>query len=123
MFVLVLNDMRSPKSETLDNVAKGTREELIALYRSERVEVYRDGKWHKVFRKGGPLEWFNRAEDEDTFVGPGIGCAGINEVNKEDTIREHVQAEAEATIVALLERRALILASIPSVDALRYGGN
>lgn len=65
-FVLVLNDMRSPKIEIVRPAVRAdTPEELVAFMERERVEPYReptgylDGTWYKVFRKGGPLEWFN----------------------------------------------------------------
>lgn len=60
MWILQLNDMRSPKIEILTTVCRAeTREELEALIARERVEFYRDGPWGKQFRRGGILEWFN----------------------------------------------------------------
>jgi hypothetical protein len=60
MWILVLNDMRSPKIEMMTEVARGsTQESLLRLLESERVESYSDGPWGKSFRKGGPLEWCN----------------------------------------------------------------
>lgn len=60
-WVLLLNDMRSPKVEIQTAVVKAeTREELEVFLQSERVEPYRtDDRWGKCFRQGGPLEWFN----------------------------------------------------------------
>ena len=72
MFVLMANPMRD-RFEVLRPVARGsTREALIAFIARERVEHYvdefpgghgneleRNYAFHKVFRKGGPLEWFN----------------------------------------------------------------
>lgn len=61
IWVLMLNDMRSAKFESLSPAARApTREELEALVAEETVELYQDGRWRKTFRRGGPLEWFNR---------------------------------------------------------------
>ena len=62
---LYMNDMRSPKFEQLTLVATGTEAELRQLLAEESVESYREERpngmwWGKTFRKGGPLEWFNR---------------------------------------------------------------
>lgn len=67
MWVLRLNDMRSPKSELLQSVAKSeSKEELIAFVQAEMVPTWRDGQWAKSFAKGGPLEWFNLPWDSDS---------------------------------------------------------
>lgn len=86
-FFLFLNDMRSSHVEELTRVCRAdTIEELQALIDREKVEPYTDTgshaivhdtdseaktaghtvleqkpsyTWGKVFRKGGPLEWFN----------------------------------------------------------------
>lgn len=65
MFILQLNDMRSPNAETLTPVARAeTREGLEAFLKRENVAPYYEGdqvegRWFKVFYKGGPLEWYN----------------------------------------------------------------
>lgn len=62
MFVLRLNRMAG-KSEYSDPAARAeTREDLEAFLQREQVEPYYDGHWHKTFRAGGPLEWFNPPE-------------------------------------------------------------
>ena len=72
VWVLYLNHMQSPKSERLVPVTRAdTREALVALLERETVPLYvEDGegpygatKWHKSFRKGGPLEWFNPPDE------------------------------------------------------------
>lgn len=84
MWFLKLNPMRG---NTEDRAIVGwaeTKEELDAYLARERVEPYGDPgqssfglgptTWRKVFRKGGPLEWFNPPEDiyaEDSFVDVG----------------------------------------------------
>ena len=64
MWVLLLNDMRSSHFEDVHPVFRAeTREELDRLLQSEKVSSYRDGRWAKSFRQGGPLEWFNYPYD------------------------------------------------------------
>ena len=83
--ILYLNDMRSPQIEMLRHVVKAaTKEELKAFLARERVESYRDGRWGKVFREGGPLEWFNEpwAHDERRhFV----------EIDVDETVARHAE--------------------------------
>lgn len=60
MWILRLHDMRSPKIEMYEVVARcASNEKLEQWVQLERVERYRDGEWEKTFRKGGPLEWYN----------------------------------------------------------------
>jgi hypothetical protein len=86
MWVLLLNDMRSSKSENLQPVVRAeTKEALKAFVESQKVEPYvtdgtrvlhhttdsmagttevTDGyKWGKSFKFGGPLEWFNKPNE------------------------------------------------------------
>lgn len=60
MFVLQLNNMRD-KAEIIQPVAWAeTQAALVAFLDRERVTPYiTEGHWHKCFRAGGPLEWFN----------------------------------------------------------------
>lgn len=64
MYILRLNDMRGPKVEVLTDICiADTKEELENFIKTETVESYKDetpeNKWTKVFKKGGPLEWYN----------------------------------------------------------------
>lgn len=60
MWILQLNDMRSPQIEIMTAVCKAeTKEDLEALIEVEKVEFYRDGNWGKNYKKGSILEWFN----------------------------------------------------------------
>jgi len=60
MWLLQLNDMRAPQIEIMTPVARAeSADELMALLTREESTPYRDGPWHKGFRQGGPLEWFN----------------------------------------------------------------
>jgi len=74
--------MRGPKSEILEPAFRAdTREELVAFLARERVDPYRDGRWGKVYRQGGPLEWFNEPmgfEEERAFVEIDIEAAVAN---------------------------------------------
>lgn len=66
MWILMLNDMRSRKMEELKEVVKSeTKEQLEDFIKSELVDLYRENGWHKSFRKGGPLEWYNPPVDDD----------------------------------------------------------
>ena len=69
MWVLMLNDMRLPNVETTILVAKAkTDEAIVAFLKGETVEPYQDGQWHKSYRPGGPLEWFNPPTCERNMV-------------------------------------------------------
>lgn len=66
MFVLVLNDMRFAQVEqTIGVVRAESSEEILKFLERERVESYREERWWKSFRKGGPLEWFNPPYDHE----------------------------------------------------------
>lgn len=82
IWILMLNDMRTAHFEVLSIVCwAGSKKELQDLVDKETVELYADGegdapnshdkKWHKTFRKNGPLEWCNRphsGEDSRSYV-------------------------------------------------------
>lgn len=61
MYVLFLNDMRSSNIENIQPAAWAESEsELHDLMAREIVPEYvTDERWHRTFRQGGPLEWFN----------------------------------------------------------------
>lgn len=61
MFLLRMNDMRSTKSEIMTNVlASDSTDKIRDFVNMEVAEArYQDGQWDKVYRKGGPLEWYN----------------------------------------------------------------
>lgn len=61
LFVLLANRMTHAHVEQMSVVCYAeTEQELVDLLDKELVEPYRDGQWAKTFRKGGPLEWYNR---------------------------------------------------------------
>jgi hypothetical protein len=88
VWILYLNDMRMPHFEDLRPVVRAdSMNELYALIDREKVAPYSDvsglpefseetepsisdyrcnsREWGKVFRKGGPLEWYNPPTDID----------------------------------------------------------
>lgn len=69
VFVLSLNDMRSPQIEILEAKAfSDDPEKLTSWLDEQRCEPWTDDgvfpncTWRKVFRAGSPLEWFNDPE-------------------------------------------------------------
>jgi hypothetical protein len=72
VYILRGNDMRSAKFESRSSICTGTREELDALIVRECVRPWRDGGWHKSFRAGGPLEWFNSSTMETVPLPPAL---------------------------------------------------
>ncbi len=75
MWVLLLNDMRASNVENIQpRFRADTKEQLIALLETERVDAYKDEQWAKSYRQGGPLEWMNppwSAEEGEQFVNVG----------------------------------------------------
>ena len=67
MWLLYLNPMRGRAEENRVLARAETKAELEAFIERESVESYRDGHWFKTFQKGGPLEWFNRPDDNPWF--------------------------------------------------------
>jgi len=65
-WILMLNDMRRAHIEELSPVCRAaSRQELMELIERETVPLYTThDKWHKTFREGGPLEWYNRPEGD-----------------------------------------------------------
>lgn len=60
IWLLSLNDMRSPKIEIMTGVCWAeTEQELLDLLEKEAVPTYQDDRFMKSHRKGGPLEWYN----------------------------------------------------------------
>lgn len=72
MWILRLNDMRFPKCEMTEVVAVSEDpEKLLKWMEVEKVEPYRDERWGKVFRKGGPLEWYNEPTADQGVINIG----------------------------------------------------
>jgi hypothetical protein len=60
-YALLLNNMQSPNIENISIVKiADTKQELIDWYESQEADKgWTDGQWHKHFKKGSDLEWFN----------------------------------------------------------------
>lgn len=76
VFKLLMNPMPS-NFENFRIVALSYDEnKLKEFVENEKVEPYKDGKWHKTFKQGGPLEWMNPMNwNENTYR---IGNCGRN---------------------------------------------
>ena len=111
MWMLYLNDMRSSNIETLTAVARAEdKETLENLLISEKVESYSDGRWGKSFRKGGPLEWFNKPWTIDEEEGRVI----VKILPLEDILhREHLALDLH-----IREEYKHEVESVPLIDSL-----
>ena len=81
MWVLWLNPMTANFERRSPVAWAETKEALDRFVAAEKVEAYKDGPWHKVFRQGGPLEWFNPPEGiflEGSYENAGTLDAAIN---------------------------------------------
>lgn len=88
IFLLTLNMMRDSKIEMNRKIAISyNRQKLIDWYKAQKVEFWKDPveEWDgitnygKTFAKGSELEWYNYADDEETFE-PGTHGHGIHEL-------------------------------------------
>ena len=104
LYVLKLNDMRWPKFEMSNAIAKSeNRDDLVEFLERERVELYKEEvegrRWAKSFRKGGPLEWFNPPTAPD-YSGSN-SMHGIVEYMSLDDVLRHTREEYEAVLAAI----------------------
>lgn len=68
-YLLLLNDMRDSNIESIQPRFRAkTEADLIAFLAREKVPVYTDGRWGKVFRQGSPLEWYNDPDPWRTHI-------------------------------------------------------
>jgi hypothetical protein len=85
MYILQLNPITSNAEHVVPVARAETREELLALLQREKVEPYREPadshRWYKVYRKGGPLEWYN---DPGPMMQPWIGVDAILDIGTRD---------------------------------------
>jgi hypothetical protein len=80
-WVLLLNDMRSPKIEMVQPVARAeTKEALEAWEKSLRVPPYQDGPWLRTYPPDSALGWFNPP------MGPWLMDVGTEETRLESAI-------------------------------------
>lgn len=69
VYVLCLNNMQNNAESSTPIVGSFERDKVVSYYNNEKVPTYQDDginqfsqgatKWHRVFRKDGPLMWFN----------------------------------------------------------------
>jgi len=70
MYILRLNPMTANAESVVAVAVSETQEALIQLMEDETVEPYTDGRFHKAFRSGGLLEWYNKPNDNmEAWVG------------------------------------------------------
>ena len=70
IFYLVMNPVTDRAETGRITVMSDSKERLIQYYKDQSVPTYDDGNFRKVFRQGGPLEWYNPIwtfEGVDTF--------------------------------------------------------
>lgn len=82
IYTLKMNPMTG-KAETVRPVSSAyEKQKLIDLYNSSNApERYVDNeKWHKSFKNGTPLEWFNPIINPDEDFKPDWRGIGIHEV-------------------------------------------
>lgn len=86
MFVLVLNPMRGQVERGVPVARAETIAALEEFIKRETVEPYKDGQWHKVFRAGGPLEWYNPPSD-------GFFFENFQDIGTEETWAENARKQ------------------------------
>ena len=91
MFVLQLNPMTANAESVVPVVRAETEQELLDILKRERVEPYFDGRWHKVFRKGGLLERYNAPNEKmEAWIGvPAIYDMGTRENWAANAVRQY----------------------------------
>jgi len=104
MFVLVMNPMQG-RAEGRTEVARAeTREALIAFHERLRVEPYTDdNRWHKTFRRGSPLEWFNPLTPSELEEGYSSFGHGIFDVGTEEDHAQRARQRFRDSILRLAD--------------------
>ena len=102
MFVLQLNPMRSNAENVVPVVRAETEQRLRDFLANETVESYVDEgsahPWHKAFRKGGPLEWYNPPnENMEVWV----GVQAIADIGSREDWARRAELEYEETIARI----------------------
>lgn len=59
VYFLIMNPVTDRAESGRIAMMSTSRENLITAYENEHVAVYDDGNFRKVFKQGGPLEWYN----------------------------------------------------------------
>lgn len=70
LWILQMTDKRraGASQKTYPVCSAKTKAELVAFVEREACEPYVDGGLGKVFKKGGPLEWFYAPESDDSYI-------------------------------------------------------
>lgn len=134
IFVLSLSMMRDEKYETSDRIVawSASREALENFVARERVEPWVDEnpamanlngtyRYHKVFRKGGPLEWFNPQSaryPESIFpiLSPEEFAEGARQKVREEPWRFSGMDPEVAAALAFEQRQADLWGAIPVLE-------
>lgn len=88
IFYLVMNPVTDRAETGRITVMSDSKERLIKYYEDQFVPVYDDGNFRKVFKQGGPLEWYNplwTLDGLDTF-GHGLKEEWV-QLNNLDTLK------------------------------------
>lgn len=70
VYYLIMNPMTDRAESGRIAMMSTEKDRLISHYKNELVSPYNDDRFRKVFKKSGPLEWFNPVltmEGVDTF--------------------------------------------------------
>jgi len=70
VYFLIMNPVTDRAESGKIAMMSTSRQDLITAYENELVAIYDDGNFRKVFKQGGPLEWYNPVwtfEGVDTF--------------------------------------------------------
>jgi hypothetical protein len=59
VYYLIMNPVTDKAESGRIAMMSTSRENLISAYENEQVAIYDDNNFRKVFKQGGPLEWYN----------------------------------------------------------------
>ncbi len=59
VYYLVMNPVTDRAESGRIAMMSTSRQNLISAYENEQVVIYDDSNFRKVFKQGGPLEWYN----------------------------------------------------------------
>jgi hypothetical protein len=59
VYFLIMNPVTDRAESGRIAMMSTSRQDLITAYENEHVAIYDDGNFRKVFKQGGPLEWYN----------------------------------------------------------------
>ena len=88
IWILELAEMHGGVDKATPVAVFDSLEKLKYFYNSQLApEPYTDGQWHKVFKRGSILEWFNSCDtlDELPYQQRAFGGVGSDWINFEPT--------------------------------------